>query len=210
MPIMTYLIPGLIVLAFVFLILFWRSRKSSAPVHSIPANPGTEKIYVAQNRVLLLSFVLFFIGGDLGVMGYLVTDIVPWGPGIILIAAGCFLCFHSVRFFLKRKTMLQLTLTPEGIYQKPVKWYSYGRNGHIGPLSVYFAQDWVFTAYTDLSYVSLRESGFLGNTIYLVPKVGKSCKLLFVIDDNQQIVHLYEKIKSHIPNNGFDGTAELL
>lgn len=165
-------------------------------------NTTSEKIYVPSHRVTMIAFAFSLIGVVLILLGTISVpfwDIFSTIASIISVVAGCFLIDQGVQFIIKRNTFLQLEFTAEGIYYKPIKWYSYGRGGILTARSVYFSREWCFSAYNDLGTVVLHESDWIGNSIYIVPKIGKSIKLLFVIDDNAEIVRLYKKIKSNIP-----------
>ena len=189
----------------VFFIFYWKNRKNKALVNDAINELEVFKVYVTPARVITLSFVFIFIGvvtSGIGILAFSLSGFFPKAGALVFILTGCMLVYQSVVFFVKRKSILQLKITSKGIYHKPIKWYSRGRRDRestMNALSVYFTDDWRFTPYNELSSAELKESYWEGNAIYLIPKIGKKIKLLFFMDDNEQVADLYSKICGYLP-----------
>lgn len=175
--------------------------KNKSRSQSSLAEENIELVYVEEGRVTMLAFVLGLLGSFLLMLAGLgMPEVEGFAiiPLLLFVFAGVYFFYLAITFYRKRSSVIQLKLTPTGVYHKPIKWYSHSKGGSLNALSVYFADDWYFTAYKELSYISLQESTWIGNSINLAPLCGKRIKLLLIIDDKALIKEIYLKIHEQI------------
>ena len=133
--------------------------KNKSRIQSSLAEENIELVYVEEGRVTMLAFVLGLIGSFLLMLAGLgMPAVEEFGiiPLLLFVFPGVYFFYLAITFYRKRSSVIQLKLTPTGVYHKPIKWYSHSKGGSLNALSVYFADDWCFTSYKELSYVSLQ------------------------------------------------------
>lgn len=165
-------------------------------------DPSEERILVPGRRVLMGVIVMTMVG----LMLLSMIAVMPRDtigdislPEMIFAIIGVLLLYGAWRLYRKRDGLVQLELDQTHLYHRPVKWYSVSRTrGGVNAASVFLSKEMVALPYAEIQNVQLHLSKLLGSYIQLFVKGYQPMTLVVMVQNDEQLKEIYERIKMRI------------
>ena len=199
------IIAGLVLGGIALMILVPILKRSGAlPVWHDAKEPAAEKILVPAWRANMVWLGALSTGAFLALFSRaLMRDFSGSWPFVVVsvctLLAAIYVLYVAVRIFLRRHCLVQLVLNETSLKYKPVKWYAVMRFGRINALPVFLSDDWLETPYTNISGISIRNSMYGGNRMYLSIKGQPDKPLLIIANNEAEVAYLKSKIQERLP-----------
>lgn len=201
----SYTIFALILLAFTFAIVIMFAvmllKKKNTNITTDAASARIQYIMFSPLRPTMIGFAFMFIGV---IFSYLIFSGFQIPPdftqsytyiSIVMGIAGIGMLLLGLYIFLRRNTLIQLKLHPEGMYYCDIDWTPSRQRNVFG---IFLKKPVKHIPYSDITEIVIKPDAMYGDSLYIHQKRGSGFYLPYIGDHKQNIQEVQQLIQQRM------------